>query len=151
MHKRRWLFFMDYHKNVPCRIMHFPFFFGCLRLLCCIHDMNYYFWNCSYQIFDPSWKKSVKVSALGRPSKKKLQILRHCLNDGGRGPAESQFEKKFNWDIKWKGRGGLAKFEMSHLSTFKILENMYQIFIKNFHKFCLKNVNLRGGTIELFG
>ena len=55
---------MDYHKNVPCRIMHFPFFILGVFFDSYIYDLNYYFWNCSYQIFDPSWKKSVKVSVL---------------------------------------------------------------------------------------
>ena len=67
---------------------------------------------------------------------------------GGRGPAKTQFVKKILLRHKMKGEGGLAKFEMSHLSSFKILENMYKIFIKNFHKFCLKNVNLRGGPLN---
>ena len=30
-----------------------------------------------------------------------------------------------------KGEGGLAKFEMSHLSSFKILENIYKISIED--------------------
>ena len=33
--------------------------------------------------------------------------------------------------------GGLAKFEMFHLSYLIISINIYQIFKKNFHKFCL--------------
>ena len=47
-----------------------------------------------------------------------------------------------------KGEGGLAKLEMSHLSYLIISKNIYQIFMKNFHKFCLKNVISRGGPLN---
>ena len=47
-----------------------------------------------------------------------------------------------------KGEGGLAKLEMSHLSYLIISKNIYQIFMKNFPKFCVKNVNLRGGPVN---
>ena len=60
-------------------------------------------------------------SPKGSLPKKKLRILRQCLNDGGRGLAKTQFEeKKINWDKGRKGRGGWAKFEMSYLPSFEI-------------------------------
>ena len=67
---------------------------------------------------------------------------------GGRGPVETQFEKKILLRHKIKGEGGLAKLEMSHLSYLIISKNIYQIFMKNFHKFCLKNVISRGGPLN---
>ena len=39
---------------------------------------------------------------------------------GGRGPAETQFEKKIQLRHKMKGEGGFSKIEMSLLSSFEV-------------------------------
>ena len=70
---------------------------------------------------------------------------------GGRGPAETQFEKKIQLRHKMKGEGGFSKiWNVSFIffwSLTKYLSNIHEEFSQILSQEC----KFKGGTFELFG